>query len=202
MWRVLNAFLLMALALSVQRVSSETPQVVPVPDGKAPRLYVLTPGDIALVKVYQEDDLQTQARIGRDGVVTLPLLGSVKIGGLTLEQASAHVAQLYEDGFLVNPQVSVAVLEYAKRRFTVLGQVQRPGTYDIPGEETLNLLQAISMAGGYTRIGAPWKITLQRTVEGEQRIFKLDAEAMGKDRNAKPFEILPDDTITVGEKII
>jgi hypothetical protein len=72
----------------------------------------------------------------------------------------------------------------------------------MPGEESINLLQAISMAGGYTRIGAPWKITLQRTVNEEQKIFKLDADAMSKDKKSKPFEILPDDSITVGEKII
>jgi polysaccharide export outer membrane protein len=128
--------------------------------------------------------------------------GQVKIGGKTIEEATTVITRLFDDGYLVNPQVSITVLEYAKRRFTVLGQVQRPGTYEMPGEESINLLQAISMAGGYTRIGAPWKITLQRTVNDEQRVFKLDAEAMSKDRNAKPFEIMPDDTITVGEKLI
>jgi polysaccharide export outer membrane protein len=103
--------------------------------------------------------------------------------------------------YLVNPQVSLSIVEFAKRRFTVLGEVQRPGAYDLPEDQSLNLLQAISMAGGYTRIAAPGKVTVQRQ-EGEKRlIFPLDAKAMSKDKNIKVFEILPEDTITVGESI-
>lgn len=166
------------------------------------RLYVLSPNDVVQMKVYQEDDLSTQVRISRDGSAPLPLLGSVVIGGKTLEQATAHITELLGKDYLVNPQVSLTIAEYGKRRFTVLGHVVRPGQYEIPNEEDLTLLQAISMAGGYTRLGAPWKITLQRMVDGEQKIIRLDADAMAKDKNAKPFYIKPDDTITVGEKLI
>ena len=63
-------------------------------------------------------------------------------------------------------------------------------------------LQAIAMAGGYTRLGAPWKVTVQRTVDGQQKIFKLDADAMARDKDGKPFQILPEDTITVGQRRI
>ena len=169
---------------------------------RPPKLYNLSPNDVVMLKVYQEDDLQAQVRINRDGSVTLPLIGQVVIGGKTIDEATATITAMFDDGYLVNPQVTLTIVEYGKRRFTVLGQVQRPGTYEMPSEDSVNLLQAISIAGGYTRIGAPWKITLQRVVDGEQKIFKLDAEAMSKDKNAKPFEILPDDTITVGEKLI
>jgi polysaccharide export outer membrane protein len=169
---------------------------------RPPKLYRLSPNDVVMLKVYQEDDLQAQVRINRDGTVTLPLIGQVTIGGKTIDEAAGAITAMFDDGYLVNPQVSLTIAEYGKRRFTVLGQVQRPGTYEMPSEDAVNLLQAISMAGGYTRLGAPWKITLQRTTEGEQKIFKLDADAMSKDKNAKPFDIQPDDTITVGEKLI
>jgi protein involved in polysaccharide export with SLBB domain len=154
------------------------------------------------IRIYQEDDLETRTRIGKDGTITFPLLGTVNIGGRTLEQAAAVIRGLLAADYLVNPQVSVTVSEYAKRRFTVLGQVQRPGAYEIPFEETINVVQAIAMAGGYTRLGAPWKITVQRTVGDDKQVFKLDAAAMVNEKRAKPFEILPDDTITVGEKWI
>jgi len=192
------AVLLVRVAFGQNAEKAEVKQ----PEAKQNKIYALAPNDVVMMKVYQEDDLQTQIRIGKDGVVTLPLLGPVKIGGRTIEEATTLITSLFDDGYLVKPQVSLTIVEYAKRRFTVLGQVQRPGTYEIPAEETINLLQAISMAGGYTRIGAPWKITLQRTVNDEQKVFKLDADAMSKDKRSKPFEILPDDTITVGEKII
>ncbi len=179
------------------------PAVVQAPvQMRPPKLYNLLPNDVVLLKVYQEDDLQTQVRVNKDGSVTLPLIGLAKIGGKTIDEATAMITAMLDDGYLVNPQVSLTIVEYGKRRFTVLGQVQRPGTYEMPSEDAVNLLQAVSMAGGYTRIGAPWKITLQRTVDGEQKIFKLDADAMSKEKNSKPFEIAPDDTITVGEKLI
>ncbi len=197
-------FLLFAMVFAVPLSAQDAAPAAKPDEAKprAPKLYALSPNDVVQLKVYQEEDLQTQVRVGKDGLVTLPLLGPVKVGGKTLEEATALITSLLDDGYLVNPQVSLTIVEYAKRHFTVLGQVQRPGTFDMPGEESINLLQAISMAGGYTRIGAPWKITLQRTVNDEQKVFKLDADAMSKDKNSKPFEIQPDDTITVGEKII
>ncbi len=165
------------------------------------RDYLLVSSDVVQVKVYQEDDLDAKVRVARDGTVTLPLLGAVNIGGKTREQAAALIKQRLGDKYLVNPQVTVEIVEYSKRRFTVLGQVQRPGTYEFPGDDSVNLLQAISMAGGYTRLGASNKVTVQRGEASEKAIFKLDADSMAKDKNVTVFEIQPDDTITIGEKI-
>ncbi|HMJ91562.1 MAG TPA: polysaccharide biosynthesis/export family protein [Candidatus Acidoferrum sp.] len=163
--------------------------------------YVLVPSDIVQVKVYQEDDLDAKVRLAKDGTVTLPLLGAVNIGGKTREQAAAAIKARLGEKYLVNPQVTVEIVEYSKRRFTVLGQVQRPGTYEFPGDESVNLLQGISMAGGYTRLGAANRITVQRGEGRDKNIFKLDADSMAKEKNVTMFEIAPDDTITVGEKI-
>jgi len=170
---------------------------------QASRLYVIKPNDVIEVRVYQEDDLTTRSRVARDGSFTMPLLGTIKIGSNTVEQAINHIRDLLAKDYLVNPQVSLTVIEYAKKRFTVLGQVNRPGTYDMPSDEPTNLLQAIATAGGYTRIGNPKKITVQRMVGEEKKVFRLDADAMAKEKGgAKPFEIQPDDVITVGEKWI
>lgn len=165
------------------------------------KAYVLTPNDVVEVTVYQETDLSTRATITKEGTITLPLLGPVHVGGQTAEQASTAIRGLLAKDILVNPKVHIAVVEYSGRRFTILGEVRSPGTYKMSGAESMNLLDAIATAGGYTRIGSPKKITVQRTVNGEQRIFKLDASAMAKDKDSSPFEILPGDTISVGEKI-
>lgn len=165
------------------------------------RDYVLSPADVVQVKVYQEDDLDAKVRLSPDGSVTLPLLGQVKIGGKTREQAAAVIRDKLAEKYLVNPQVTVDVLEFSKRRFTVLGQVQRPGTFEFPADQSLNLLQALSMAGGYTRLGAANKVTVQRGEGAEKKVFKLDADSMAKEAGVKIFEVLPDDTISVGEKI-
>ena len=164
------------------------------------RLYVLKANDIVLVKVYQEDDLTTQARIARDGSITLPLLGTIEIGSNTVENAITLIRDKLAKDYLVNPQVSLSIVEYGKRRFTVLGQVTRPGTYEMTTDEPMNLLQAIATAGGYTRIGNQRKIIVERLVGDEKKIFKLDAGSMAEDKKSKPFILLPDDTITVGEK--
>jgi polysaccharide export outer membrane protein len=162
--------------------------------------YILRQGDVVQVKVYQEDDLMSVSRIGREGTIVMPLLGSVKVMSNTLETATVIIRDLLAKDYLVDPQVTLNVTEFAKRRFTVLGQVQHPSTYDMPADESVSLLQAIATAGGYTRIGNPRKITVQRVVAAESKLIRLDAEAMALDIKAKPFEILPDDVIIVGEK--
>src|SRR4051812_46168895 len=87
--------------------------------------YVLTANDIVHVKVYQEDDLEAKVRISKDGSIVLPLLGSVTVGGKTREHAARMIRELLGEKYLVNPLVSLDIVEYSKRRFTVLGQVQR-----------------------------------------------------------------------------
>lgn len=164
--------------------------------------YILRPGDVVQIKVYQEDDLTSLSRIGKDGAITMPLLGSVKVANQTVDQAATLIRTLLAREYLVNPQVTLNVSEFAKRRFTVLGQVQRPGTYDMPADESVSLLQAIATAGGYTRIGNPRKVTVQRTEGTENKVLHFDAEAMAQDKRQKSFEIQPDDVIVVGEKWI
>lgn len=164
--------------------------------------YVLTANDIVHVRVYQEDDLEAKVRISKDGSIVLSLLGSVTVGGMTREQAARMIRDRLGEKYLVNPQVSLDIVEYAKRRFTVMGHVQRPNSYEMPGDESVNLLQAISMAGGYTRLGAGNRVTVQRGQGPEKQVFKLDADSMAKDKNVKIFEVLADDTITVPEKYL
>ena len=162
--------------------------------------YVLRPGDVVQVKVFQEEDMTSISRIGKEGTITVPLLGPVKVSSNTLAEATILVTDLLAKDYLVNPQVSLSVTEFAKRRFTVLGEVQRPGTYDMPFDESVALLQAIATAGGYTRIGNPRRITVQRTVDKTNTLLKLDAEAMANNKQQKPFVVLPEDVIIVGEK--
>jgi polysaccharide export outer membrane protein len=163
--------------------------------------YVLTANDMVHVRVYQEDDLEAKVRVSKDGTIVLALLGPVRVGGKTREQAARDIRDLLAEKYLVSPQVTIEITEYSKRRFTVLGQVERRGTYEMPGDESVNLLQAISMAGGYTRLGTGRGVTVQRGQGENKQIFKVDADSMAKEKNVKVFEIFPDDVITVGEKI-
>ena len=81
----------------------------------------------------------------------------------------------------------------------MLGEVQKPGSYDMPDRRSLTLLEAIGAAGGYTRIADPSKIRLKRLAEGKETVFKLDAKSMANERQSVTFEIKAGDIITVGE---
>ncbi|MCX6000849.1 MAG: SLBB domain-containing protein, partial [Chloroflexi bacterium] len=137
------------------------------------------------MKVYQEDELETRTVIDKDGIVILPLVGPAKVGERTPDEATAFIRGLYAKDYLIDPQVSVVVIEHAKRHFTVMGQVQRPGTYEMPVTKPLNLLQAIATAGGYTRLAARSRITVQRMKKGQPVAFSLNADSMSKDNKSK-----------------
>ena len=164
--------------------------------------YRLLPNDLVNIQVFQEDDLQSTERIARDGTISFPFIGTVSLVGKTLQE-SAEILQMRLREYLVHPQVTVRVTEYSKRRFTVLGQVAKPGIYELPDGSTLTLLEAIGMAGGYTRIANQSRITLKRQGQrGEETLLRLDGASMARDKTSSRFEVQPGDTITVGESFL
>jgi protein involved in polysaccharide export with SLBB domain len=163
--------------------------------------HVLVPGELVQIKVFQEPDLDTAVRIPGDGHVNFPLIGEVALAGQSVQQATRAIHDRLQARFLVNPQVSIAVLEPAKRLFTVLGQVQRPGTYRFPEQQELDLLQVIGIAGGYTRLADPGRIIIKRRIDGSAKIFRLDGKRLARGESGEPFSIISGDVITVGERL-
>jgi protein involved in polysaccharide export with SLBB domain len=174
------------------------------PEGgaSAPAGYVLSPNDYVGVEVFGEDDLRTNGRLNPEGNLSVPLLGSVHLAGLTLTQAASRLTDLYGRDYLVNPRVNVMLLGYAKRRFSILGQVGHPGSFEMPESSPggIDLLEAIAMAGGYTRIAAPERITVRRQGANGDQVFKVNAKKFNKNGGGG-FRVEPGDTITVGESI-
>ncbi len=182
------------------------PSATPDPRSAAPRgdspNYRLLPNDLVNIQVFQEDDLQSTERIARDGTISFPFIGTVSLVGKTLQE-SAEILQARLREYLVHPQVTVRVAEYSKRRFTVLGQVAKPGIYELPDGSTLTLLEAIGMAGGYTRIANQSRITLKRQGQhGDESLLRLDGASMARDKTSARFEVQPGDTIMVGESFL
>jgi len=164
----------------------------------APSGYQLTTDDQIATEVYGEEELRSVVRLNADGAVSLPLLGSVHLAGLTLNQAAARLTELYGKDYVLNPKVNVMLIGYAKRRFVVLGQVNRPGSYEMPEGSPggIDVLEAIAIAGGYTRIAAPERISVKR----RDQVLRVDAKRLARD-SGKSFRVQPGDTITVGESI-
>jgi polysaccharide export outer membrane protein len=163
--------------------------------------YVLKANDYIQIVIFQEDDMNTITRISPDGQISFSLLGHVKIGGLTVQDASDKIRTMLMDGYIRDPKVSLTVTEFASRRFFVLGEVQKPGSFEMPQEESVSLLQALALAGGYTKIADPGRVTVKRIENGKEVVYKLNAKAMARDSDAKQFYVEPNDTITVAESL-
>ena len=184
--------------------SSAATAAAPLPPGvSAPTGYVLSANDQVAVEVFGEEDLRTNGRLNGEGNLSVPLIGSVHLAGLTLTQAASKLTDLYGRDYLVNPRVNVMLIGYAKRRFTMLGQINRPGSYEMPdgSPEGIDLLEAIAMAGGYTRIAAPERVSVRRhSNSGRDEIIRVDAKRLARGDRGN-FTVLPGDAITVGESI-
>lgn len=114
------------------------------------------------VRVFREEELTTRGQLSADGTLTMPMIGSVRIVGLTTDQAAALITKKLADGYLVKPEVSVSIEARIRKTVTVLGQAQRPGVFELPANRRLTLVEAIGMAGGVTRIANAKKVTLKR----------------------------------------
>lgn len=98
-----------------------------------------------------------------------------------------------------NPPKSLQATTTASRKFSILGQVQKPGCYEIPANTHVSIIDAISLAGGYTRTAAQNSVTVKRVVNGKPTILKVRAGDMAHSPDAAPFEVLPGDIIKVPE---
>ena len=162
--------------------------------------YRLTPLDVLYIRVFQEPDLDTVYKINADGNIVMPLIGAVKIGGLTVSDAQLKIKELYEKDYLVNANITIFVTEYAPRRVYVIGQVLRPGEVLFPAEQELTLSRAIANAGGPSRIAKTRAINVKRKLaDGTIRVFEVDLDAILNDKSATDFPLRDNDTIEVKE---
>jgi len=137
--------------------------------------YLIGPGDVLRVSVFQNADLTLETRVGEDGTITYPLIGNVKVGGSTIPAAERRIAQLLkEGGFVLKPQVSILLMTVRGSQVSVLGQVNRPGRYPI---ETANMrmADALATAGGIAQTGADTVIFVG-TREGKPTRQVIDVE--------------------------
>lgn len=135
--------------------------------------YLLGPGDVIRIQVFQSTDLTVEARISESGVISYPLLGVVKMAGLSPQQAENLISTRLRDGkFLQNPQVTLNVLEFRSQQVSVLGNVNKPGRY--PLETTgMRLSEILSVAGGVTQTGAD-SVILMTTRDGRPQRIEID----------------------------
>ncbi len=110
--------------------------------------YVVGAQDVLTVTVFGESDLSGKFTVEQDGTFTFPLIGRVRAGGVTLRALELDLRTQLADGYLRNPQVTVAVETYRSQRIFVMGEVRSPNTYQLTGDMTL--IEALARAGGTT----------------------------------------------------
>ncbi|MFT5837147.1 MAG: polysaccharide export outer membrane protein [Candidatus Azotimanducaceae bacterium] len=165
--------------------------------------YVLKPSDVIAVDVYQEADLNKSVRIEGDGSVALALVGKVKIAGMTVAESQSLITDLYNRDYLVDPQISVLVVEFSQNYVYILGSVNSPGTVPMPPDRDLTLKEAMAFVRGVSRLGNPKSITIKRVEEdGRARQMEVNFSRIIQDPNAKDIILQQGDTIWVPERII
>jgi len=165
--------------------------------------YILKPSDVISIEVYQENDLNKSARIQGDGSVALALIGKVKVAGMTAGEAQSLIIDLYNRDYLVDPQISLLVVEFSPRVIHILGSVNNPGVVPIPPDRDLTLTEAIASVRGVSRLGNPKSITIKRVEEdGRARQMEVNFSRIIKDPNSKDIILKEGDTIWVPERII
>lgn len=115
--------------------------------------YVLGPGDVIRVNVFQSPELSLETRLSESGAVSYPLLGQVRLGGLAVPEAEKRIADgLRSNNIIKQPQVSIMVVQVRGNQASVLGQVNRPGRYPLE-QANMRLSDLIAVAGGIAGTG-------------------------------------------------
>ena len=136
--------------------------------------YKIGPKDLLDISVFGLNDLNRTVRVSEDGTITLPLLGEVKVEGLTKTGLEKKLSELLEEKYLHNPQVTVFIREYQSTRVSVLGAVNNPGLYDLLGRETL--MQIISQAGGLTTDAGNEIVIMRQLSDGTSNSLRISID--------------------------
>jgi len=156
----------------------------------------LGPGDMLKISVYGNPDLAVETRVNDEGVISYPLVGEIKVGGLSPSAAERKIADLLESGgFLKKPHVNLLVTVMQSQQLSVLGQVNKPGRFPVDGKRSLT--DILAMAGGLNADAAD-KVTLIRTRDGKTSKESIDLLAIVRSTDgANNPELLAGDVIYV-----
>lgn len=153
----------------------------------------LGPGDVFQLQIVGEKDLPLEYQVASDGTVNLPFVHTLAVAGLEPQEVEQLVRErLIELQILSDPSVVVTVKEYQSKRVSVLGQVQKPGSF--PFTSGMTLIQVISLAGGLTAIAEADRVNLTRHSKSGSRTVVLSLEAITEGRS-------PDIPLQAGDRI-
>lgn len=198
-WTVALLALILGLLGGAGRAQAQaqTAPAAPAPAAVTSGEYRLAAGDAVRITVFQNPDLSLETRLSEAGTISFPLLGSVRLLGMTTAQAERRLADGLRDGnFVKQPQVSLLVMQVRGNQVSVLGQVGRPGRYPIETGE-LRLTDLLATAGGITPTGAD-VVTVVGTRNGKPFRAEVDLpKVFGPDRRCDDVLLRNDDVVWV-----
>jgi len=161
----------------------------------APSTLVIGPGDEVEVTVYGAPDLSQHSRVNSSGNISMPLIGHVRLTGLSSSEAEGAIAtQLRRNNILNDPQVSVYVKEYASSGISVVGEAAKPGVYSAVGPH--RLFDILQSAGGLTEKAASRATISHR---GEETPITVELSVDPIQMASRNVELLPGDTVVVAK---
>ncbi len=162
--------------------------------------YLLGPGDLLDIKVFESERLSTTVRVSSRGFVTLPLLNQVYVEGMSAREAEKTIEDMYKVNYLKDPHVSIFVKEHVSQRITLVGEFKKPDTYDYFTK--MRLLGVLAMGGGLSeKAGTTVQIRrVSGAKDGESQLLVVDLDKLVRDGQSElNVEILGSDVIFVPE---
>lgn len=157
--------------------------------------YQLGPEDVVEISIWKEEGLKKEVLVRPDGKLSFALVGEIQAAGRTASEIQGEVTQRLTK-FLSNPVVSVTVVKVAAQKIYVIGRVNKPGEYT--SGRYIDVLQALSMAGGLTPFASANDIRVMRRVEGKQVALPFRYQDVVKGRNVDQNIVLqPGDVVVV-----
>lgn len=144
-----------------------------------PEPYRIQPGDVLVVSVWKEQDLMSDVLVRPDGGMSFPLVGDVRASGRTIDELRTLIDERLSK-FIPDPSVTIAVKQIGGNRIYVLGKVNRPGEFTF--SQPIDVMQALSLAGGATSFAALDDIQILRREGGKQsaRRFRYSEVERGR----------------------
>lgn len=162
--------------------------------------YKLQPTDILLITVHGQPDLTTRTRIAADGYISFPLIGQVMAKALTVQSLEDKIKELLEKDYLVKAEVLVFIEEYHPRQVSVIGEVNKPGKFNMPVERDMTVLEAIAMAEGFTKDADVNRTKVIRVEDDQKKTLIIKVKDITeKGEKDKDVVLRSDDVIFVPE---
>jgi len=133
--------------------------------------YLIGPGDVLNISVWKEEGMQLEVLVKPDGGITFPLAGEIQAGGLTTKALSEELVKKLKR-YIPNPSVTVSVIKAVSNKIYVIGKVARPGEFTATGY--MDVLQALTMAGGLTPYADSDDIKIIRRTEKGNKVMEFD----------------------------